>query len=130
MRSEDLLVLAACIKRVERMTDLDSLNQESWKGSRLTADSGSMQDDERLLTASGDCSVRVFDSETGVIVANLSGHTGSVKSAKHFGGSNLVVSGSRDGCVRVRLHVKWTESSEQQTVNFWGNQQIGRSLYF
>ncbi|KAJ4974853.1 hypothetical protein NE237_008027 [Protea cynaroides] len=57
-----------------------------------------IKDDSRLLTASGDQSVKLWDAEKRECLNFLMGHTGSVKSlCSHPSSSDLIVSGSRDG---------------------------------
>ncbi len=56
-----------------------------------------------LLTGGGDRTARVWDTATGDLRSCLAGHGGSVKSCKFWERQpNVVVTGSRDGCVRVR----------------------------
>jgi len=59
-------------------------------------------DDSLVGTASGDQTVRLFDSETGVCTSVLSGHTCTVKSFA-FNPTNkaLLSTASRDGSIRV-----------------------------
>ncbi|KAF5198407.1 Denticleless protein-like protein [Thalictrum thalictroides] len=56
------------------------------------------KDDSQILTASGDQSIKVWDTERRECVGILTGHTGSVKSiCPHPSNTDLLVSGSRDG---------------------------------
>ncbi|KAI4387740.1 hypothetical protein MLD38_000146 [Melastoma candidum] len=58
-----------------------------------------IKDDANMLTASGDQMIRVWDVENKNSLVVLKGHEGSVKSiCSHPTNSDLLVSGSRDGC--------------------------------
>ncbi|CAA3014152.1 denticleless protein homolog A isoform X2 [Olea europaea var. sylvestris] len=57
-----------------------------------------IKDDTNLLTASGDQSIKVWDTQEKKCIRALMGHTGSVKSiSSHPTNQDLVASGSRDG---------------------------------
>ncbi|CAI0456235.1 unnamed protein product, partial [Linum tenue] len=57
-----------------------------------------IKDDARILTASGDQSIQLWDVQGKKCIGVLLGHTGSVKSlSSHPTNSDLLVSGSRDG---------------------------------
>ncbi|KAH7845341.1 hypothetical protein Vadar_000851 [Vaccinium darrowii] len=61
------------------------------------------KEDTRIITASGDQSVKVWDAEEKKCITTLTGHTGSVKSTcSHPTNPDLIVSGARDG-----LFVLW-----------------------
>ncbi|XP_041003770.1 denticleless protein homolog [Juglans microcarpa x Juglans regia] len=57
-----------------------------------------IKEDAQILTASGDQTVKVWDVQEMKCIAELMGHTGSVKSiCSHPTNPDIVVSGSRDG---------------------------------
>ncbi|KAL8248687.1 hypothetical protein R6Q59_005555 [Mikania micrantha] len=57
-----------------------------------------IKDDTKLLTACGDHSIKVWDSQERTCLLALTGHTGSVKSiSAHPSNNDIIVSGSRDG---------------------------------
>ncbi|KAI3713236.1 hypothetical protein L1987_71810 [Smallanthus sonchifolius] len=57
-----------------------------------------IKDDTNLLTACGDHSIKVWDSQERKCILALTGHTGSVKSiSAHPSNNDIIVSGSRDG---------------------------------
>ncbi|KAK1423262.1 hypothetical protein QVD17_18559 [Tagetes erecta] len=57
-----------------------------------------IKDDTNLLTACGDHSIKVWDSQERKCILALTGHTGSVKSiSAHPSNQDIIVSGSRDG---------------------------------
>nr|XP_043608556.1 denticleless protein homolog A [Erigeron canadensis] len=57
-----------------------------------------IKDDTNLLTACGDHSIKVWDSQEKKCIEVLTGHTGSVKSISgHPSNNDIIVSGSRDG---------------------------------
>ncbi|GAV70234.1 WD40 domain-containing protein [Cephalotus follicularis] len=61
-----------------------------------------IKEDSRILTASGDQTIKVWDPQEKKCTVVLSGHTGSVKSlCSHPTNSDLVISGSRDGSFAV-----------------------------
>ncbi|CDP02071.1 unnamed protein product [Coffea canephora] len=57
-----------------------------------------IKDDNKILTASGDQSIKVWDAQKRKCVGALMGHTGSVKTiSSHPTNHDILVSGSRDG---------------------------------
>ncbi|KAH6830512.1 Transducin/WD40 repeat-like superfamily protein [Perilla frutescens var. hirtella] len=57
-----------------------------------------IKDDANMLTASGDQSIKIWDTQEHKCIRALMGHTGSIKSIScHPSNQDLVVSGSRDG---------------------------------
>ncbi|KAI3503475.1 hypothetical protein L1887_31918 [Cichorium endivia] len=57
-----------------------------------------IKDDTTLLTACGDHSIKLWDSQEQKCIGGLIGHTGSVKSiSTHPVNNDIIVSGSRDG---------------------------------
>ncbi|KAK1438817.1 hypothetical protein QVD17_04628 [Tagetes erecta] len=57
-----------------------------------------IKDDTNLLTACGDHSIKVWDTQERKCLQALTGHTGSVKSiSAHPSNNDIIVSGSRDG---------------------------------
>ncbi|KAK1568742.1 hypothetical protein Q3G72_028174 [Acer saccharum] len=61
-----------------------------------------IKEDNNILTASGDQTIKVWDAQEKKCIGVLMGHTGSVKSVcSHPTNSDLVVSGSRDGSFNI-----------------------------
>ncbi|KAG8384861.1 hypothetical protein BUALT_Bualt04G0162400 [Buddleja alternifolia] len=61
-----------------------------------------IKDDANILTASGDQSIKIWDTQEQKCIRALMGHTGSIKSVScHPTNQELVVSGSRDGSFAV-----------------------------
>ncbi|CAM0135006.1 hypothetical protein VKS41_000419 [Umbelopsis sp. WA50703] len=59
-------------------------------------------DDELLLTASGDRTARLFDTETSECIATMTGHDMTLKCANfHPSNKNLIVTGSKDGMIKL-----------------------------
>lgn len=70
------------------------------QGMRVAA---SLQSDTRLVTASGDKTVAMFDTITAAPLAVFAGHRGSVKTCRPWDACpGVLASGARDGCVQVR----------------------------
>ena len=58
-------------------------------------------DGKRIVTASGDKTARVWDAETGLLLATLSGHTGVVHHAAFSPDGTRIVTASQDSTARV-----------------------------
>ncbi|PIN04488.1 Peroxisomal targeting signal type 2 receptor [Handroanthus impetiginosus] len=94
----------------QRFLDLNSYqkNAEKAKISEWIAHDNAIfdlcwtQDDANILTASGDQSIKIWDTQRQKCIRALMGHTGSIKSIScHPTNQDLVVSGSRDGSFAV-----------------------------
>ncbi|KAK6155219.1 hypothetical protein DH2020_009467 [Rehmannia glutinosa] len=71
-----------------------------------------IKDDANILTASGDQSIKIWDTQEQKCIRALMGHTGSIKSIScHPSNPELVVSGSRDGSFAV-----WDTSYESKQL--------------
>jgi WD40 repeat protein len=57
--------------------------------------------ENKLVTGSGDRTLRIWDWRTGVVVEVLSGHTGEVSEVDVSRDGKMIVSGSRDSTVRI-----------------------------
>jgi WD40 repeat protein len=58
-------------------------------------------DGRRIVSRSSDCTVRVWDAQTGAPLACLTGHQSGVSSMAYSPDGRRIVSGSLDGTVRV-----------------------------
>ncbi|ESQ32698.1 hypothetical protein EUTSA_v10004025mg [Eutrema salsugineum] len=78
--------------------------------------------DSCLLTASGDQTIKVWDVEETKCTGVLIGHTGTVKSlCSHPTNSDLLVSGSRDGCFALwDLRCKSSSYKDEFCINSTG----------
>ena len=78
-------------------------------------------DSDKLVSASDDNTISVFDMKTGALRANLAGHIGGVWALKYSG--NVLVSGSTDRTVRV-----WDLDTQKCTHAFVGHTSTVRCL--
>ncbi|GAA5835698.1 hypothetical protein JCM9279_004621 [Rhodotorula babjevae] len=78
-------------------------------------------DSDKIISASDDNTISVFDMKTGALRANLAGHIGGVWALKYSG--NVLVSGSTDRTVRV-----WDLDSQKCTHAFVGHTSTVRCL--
>ncbi len=58
-------------------------------------------DGSRIVTASGDGTVKLWDANNGTDVLTLKGHTDAVRTAFFSPDGDRIVSGSDDGTVRI-----------------------------
>ena len=58
-------------------------------------------DGNRIVSASGDQTLRVWDAETGAEIATLKGHSDQVEACAYSPDGNRIVSGSKDGTMKV-----------------------------
>lgn len=80
-----------------------------------------IKDDTQILTASGDQTVKIWDVQEKKCLGTLAGHNGSVKSiCSHPTNSDIIVSGSRDGCFRI-----WDLRCNSKSKNRRGEVTIG-----
>lgn len=70
-------------------------------------------DSRLLVSASADCSVRIWETATGATLRTLRGHTGPVRSVAVSPDSRLIASASRDCTVRL-----WDLQSGHQRAGF------------
>ena len=78
-------------------------------------------DGERVVTASGDGTARIWDAESGAQLATLRGHEGCVNSAAFSPDGERVVTASDDGTARI-----WDADSGAQLETLRGTRR--RSL--
>jgi len=101
--------------------DLDEFTGElrepfTWRAhTNAVFDMAWLQNEEKLVTVSGDHKAGVFDIQTQTRVATLAGHHGSLKCACTSEHSpNIVVTGARDGCI-MWWDVRVPSSSSQMS---------------
>ncbi|KAI3665980.1 hypothetical protein L6452_44616 [Arctium lappa] len=95
-----------------------------------------IKEDTNLLTACGDHSIKLWDTEERKDLAILTGHTGSVKSiSAHPSNNDMIVSGSRDGSFalwdlrsskRRRNHLSASPTAVVQGAHSSSNKTRGR----
>jgi len=74
----------------------------SWKGHLRGVNSVSWShDSKKIVSGSGDNTLRVWDSKTGKCISTLIGHLGSVTSVAFSDDSKMIVSGSSDKTLRI-----------------------------
>ncbi|GAA5879689.1 hypothetical protein JCM8547_008956 [Rhodosporidiobolus lusitaniae] len=78
-------------------------------------------DKDKVVSASDDHAINVFDTQTGVLKASLTGHEGGVWALQYVG--NVLVSGSTDRTVRV-----WDLDTGRCTHTFIGHTSTVRCL--
>lgn len=72
-----------------------------WRGERRQLAASATADTQVVLTASSDMSLRIFSSVTGVNPRTLRGHTRAITSTHILGVGRQVLSGGKDGTVRL-----------------------------
>jgi WD40 repeat protein len=80
---------------------------------------------QRVLTASGDRTARLWDTDSGKQLANFEGHTGVVRSAVFSPNGRLVLTASDDRTARL-----WDTDSGKQLASFEGHTGVVRSAVF
>jgi WD40 repeat protein len=70
-------------------------------------------DGKKVLSGSGDNTVKLWDANTGREIRTFSGHTGSVKSVAFGPDENQVLSGSDDGTIKL-----WDANTGWEIKNF------------
>lgn len=94
--------------------DTEDVRTELWRAhNNAIFDICWIRDDTRILTASGDQTIRLWDVQAKECLGVMKGHTGSVKSlCSHPLQSDLFVSGSRDGSIAF-----WDMRSDPASCN-------------
>lgn len=80
-------------------------------------------DGRRLLSASGDQTLRLWDAETGPEIRSFAGHQSAVASVAFSPDGQRLLSGSHDGTLRL-----WDGESGQQLRCCWANGERWFSL--
>jgi WD40 repeat protein len=70
-------------------------------------------DDQRIVSGSGDGTVRIWDANGGEVLLILRGHEGPVRAADFSPDGDQIVSGSADKTVRVT----WIPHSKQELLD-------------
>ena len=79
----------------------------------------------KILSASEDCSIRFWDSQTGSLLAQLDGHTAAVTSIKTSPDGKLVASSSEDHTIRL-----WNYEEEKLIRCLEGHEKRVTSIAF
>ncbi|KXJ19576.1 NACHT domain- and WD repeat-containing protein 1 [Exaiptasia diaphana] len=83
------------------------------------------RDDEKIISASEDNSIRLWNSHTGSLLAQLDGHTGAVTSLKVSPDGMLIASSSADQSIKL-----WSYQSEKCIQTLQGHQERITSISF
>ncbi|XRB14264.1 EF-hand domain-containing protein [Pseudoscourfieldia marina] len=95
-------VLSSCTACLPARVDIDATILNNMKGHSGVVTSASYSaDGTRIVSASEDGTVRVWDATTGACLSVLEGHSDAVKSASYSSDGTRIVSASRDNTVRV-----------------------------
>uniref|UniRef100_A0A7I4AZV3 Denticleless protein homolog n=1 Tax=Physcomitrium patens TaxID=3218 RepID=A0A7I4AZV3_PHYPA len=104
--------------------ETDKIRLKSWMAhTNAIFDVSWIQDDTRILTASGDQTVRLWDVESHKALGVMRGHSGSVKSlCAHPSNAEIFASGSRDGSIalwdlRTSTTISGTEVTHYRPVS-------------
>lgn len=94
------------------------LNTTSWKNSTALSDFRDLaqsvtfsSDSQRIVTAGNDGTARIWEIQTGKLMAILRGHTGGLRRARFTADNRFVVTASGDGTARV-----WDAATSKQLV--------------